>query len=215
MTEQSVTNYDDKTDNNLLYFGVNGPTISKELEALLNINQLPNMKSFEEHLIQIYDIYINTTNIAELRYIKHKLNIPNMAGGRSVHIETIHNQYEFDQTERDRYNLLNGYARWTRFNQLHLDDTIRLNKIHKDIKHIVSNTEVNSNTITQLQNKLDNITLEHNQLQSKLKIYEEYAELLLQKYNVLDEFILLYYMNITLLCIFVLFIIYFQLSITK
>ena len=215
MTEQSVTNYDDKTDNNLLYFGVNGPTISKELEALLNTNQLPNMKSFEEHLIQIYDIYINTTNIAELRYIKHKLNIPNMAGGRSVHIETIHNQYEFDQTERDRYNLLNGYARWTRFNQLHLDDTIRLNKIHKDIKHIVSNTEVNSNTITQLQNKLDNITLEHNQLQSKLKIYEEYAELLLQKYNVLDEFILLYYMNITLLCIFVLFIIYFQLSITK
>jgi hypothetical protein len=215
MTEQSVTNYDDETDNNLLYFSVNGPTISKELEALLNTNQLPNMKSFEEHLIQIYDIYINTTNIAELRYIKHKLNIPNMAGGRSVHIETIHNQYEFDQTERDRYNLLNGYARWTRFNQLHLDDTIRLNKIHKDIKHIVSNTEVNSNTITQLQNKLDNITLEHNQLQSKLKIYEEYAELLLQKYNVLDEFILLYYMNITLLCIFVLFIIYFQLLTTQ
>jgi len=212
MTEQYVTNYaDDETNNNLLYFGRNGPEVSPELNVLLNTTQLPNMKSFEEHLIKIYNIYINTTNITDLRYINHSLNIPNMAGGRSVHIETVHNSYEFDPEERNRYKLLNGYARWTRFNQLHLDDTIRLNRMQKEVKSILSDTQTTLNTINILKSELDRVTTDHAILQGNLKIYEEQTQLLLHKYNVLDEFILLYYMNITLVCIFVLFMIYFLL----
>jgi hypothetical protein len=204
MTEQSVTNYDDETNNNLFYFGRNGPEVSPELNVLLNTNQLPNMKSFEEYLMKIYNIYINTTNIADLRYINHSLHIPNMAGGRSVHIETVHNAYEFDQEERNRYNLFNGYARWTRFNQLHLDDTIRLNTMQKEVKSILSENHL-------LKSELHRVTTDHALLQGNLKKYEEQTQLLLRKYNVLDEFILLYYMNITLVCIFGLFMIYFLL----
>lgn len=212
MTEHYVPIYDEDTDNNLLYFGINGPEVSPELNVLLNTNQLPNMKSFEEHLIKIYNIYINTTNIADLRYIKHSLNIPNMAGGRSVYIKTIHNKYEFDQIERNRYNLLNGYARWTRFNQLHLDDTIRLNRTQKDILGILADNELTSNKITRIQYELDSVKAECAHLQGHIKIYEDKTQALLNKYNILDEFILLYYMNITLMCIFVLFIIYLKFS---
>ncbi len=186
------------------------------------------MNTFEDHLTKIYNIYVNTTNITDLRYIKHSLNIPNMAGARSIHIETVHNAYEFDHDKRNRYKLLNGYAQWTRFNQLHLDDTIRLNKTQV-IKSILSDNQTTSNTIKLLKSglytiktELDNMKMKNNDLTVEIQIYEEQTKSFIHKYNVFEiqtntlyknmyESIWGHDMVIWLLCIVVCIILYVQL----
>lgn len=133
---------------NLLYFNEDAPPRpSPELSNILDKRIVHDMKTFEEDLMEMYRIYTTTTNITDLRCIKDALNIPRLAGCRSLHIASVHNPYDFDPIERERYKLFNGYAPWTRFNQLSLDDTLRINKIQKEIKEIANDINTIQNGI--------------------------------------------------------------------
>jgi hypothetical protein len=140
--------YTDDMYNNLFYFKEDAPPRpSPELSRILEKRLVPDMKTFEDDLLTIYNIYITTNNITDLRCIRKFINIPTLAGGRSLHIATVHNRYDFEELEVKRYSLFSGFAQWTRFNQLHLDDTLRLNKLQHDIKQMVENTKENSRNL--------------------------------------------------------------------
>ena len=162
---------DDDMYTNLLYFKEDAPPRpSPELSKILEKRLVPDMNTFEDDLLEIYNIYITTNNITDLRCIRTLVKFPHLPGGRSLHIAKVHNQYDFDPLEVKRYSLLNGYAQWTRFNQLHLDDTLRLNKLHKDVKQIVDDTKVNSRNIKLL-----------------FDLYEDHHKTLMERCDILES----------------------------
>jgi len=166
---------------NLLYFKEDAPpTPSPKLNNILEKRIVPDMQTFEEDLMEIYNIYINTTNITDIRCIRNALNIPKLVGGRSLHIASVHNPYDYDQLERNKYKLFNGYAQWTRFNQLDLDDTLRINKIQQQIKKMVGEMKEFS------ENKIHN-NQEFNNMLSLLTKYKEQHLYLIAKCEIMEN----------------------------
>ena len=200
MTEQRQFNINVENDEiytNLFYFNENAPPRpSTELSNILEKRLVPDMKTFEKDLIEMYNIYTHTTNIADIRCIRNALNIPKLAGGRSLHIATVHNPYDFDPLERERYSLFMGYAQWTRFNQLPLDDTLRLNKMQQEVKKLVIKMNAFSENIT-------HINQEVHIMNYLLNLYKEQNNNLIDRCNILENNLRLLNIYISLLLTFI------------